>query len=96
MFYNDSIYRSYYLPLISSICLEGILNSHENYNNLNKNEVVNIIDQTFNHSNNNSKNTKSYEGQILGSELKLSDSIMSTNTLIFQNEQIHQSIIIKN
>lgn len=95
MFYNDSIYKSYYLPLISSICLEGILNSDINYNNLNKNEIVNIIDQTFNHNINNSKNIKSYDGQILGTELKLSDSIMSTNTLIFQNEQIHQSIIIQ-
>jgi len=95
MFYNDSIYKSYYLPLVSSICLEGILNSDKNYNNLNKNEVVKIIDQTFYHNNSNSKNIKSYDGQILGAELKLSDSIMSTNTLIFQNEQIHQSIIIQ-
>ena len=95
MFYNDSIYKSYYLPLVSSICLEGILNSDKNYNNLNKNEVVKIIDQTFYHNNSNSKNIKSYNGQILGAELKLSDSIMSTNTLIFQNEQIHQSIIIQ-
>ena len=95
MFYNNSIYKSYYLPLVSSICLEGILNSDKNYNNLNKNEVVNIIDQTFHHNNSNSKNIKSYDGQILGAELKLSDSIMSTNTLIFQNEQIHQSIIIQ-
>ena len=95
MFYNDSIYKSYYLPLVSSICLEGILNSDKNYNNLNKNEVVNIIDETIHHNNSNSKNIKSYDGQILGAELKLSDSIMSTNTLIFQNEQIHQSIIIQ-
>ena len=96
MFYNDSIYKSYYLPLMSSICLEGILNKDSTNNNLTKNEVVNIIYETFNHSNNNSQNIKSFNGQILGSEFKLSDSIMSTNTLIFQNEQIHQSIIIKN
>ena len=96
MFYNDSIYKSYYLPLISSICLEGILNKDSTYNNLTKNEVVNIINETFKHSKNNSQNIKSFDGQILGSELKLSDSVMSTNTLIFQNEQIHQSIIIKN
>ena len=77
------------------VFLDGILNSDKNYNNLNKNEFVNIIDQTFHHNNSNSKNIKSYDGQILGAELKLSDSIMSTNTLIFQNEQIHQSIIIQ-
>ena len=54
-----------------------------------------MIDSTFNYSNINSQKIKSFDGQILGLDLKLSDSIMSTNTLIFQNEQIHQSIIIK-